>query len=115
MEFLKQNAGKLGLIAVLLVAAIAVFTLGGDGGPARSSTVQFVCVATGEIFWLERKPRTLPVENPNTGQKTLVPCHESEDGTLSVSRRNHGLIGQLDKDGVNQHVDPETLVVRPAP
>ena len=115
MEFLKANAGKLSLVAVLLLVAIAFFGFGAGGGPSRSGKVQFVCVATGEIFWLERKPRTLPVENPETGQKTLVPCYENEDGGISVSRRNYGLIGQLDKDGVNQCVDPKTLIVRPAP
>jgi len=115
MGFLKANAGKLGLVAVLLVAAIAFLAFGGGGKPSRSGKSQFVCVATGEIFWLERKPRIPPAENPDTGQRTLVPCHENEDGTVSVSSRVRSVVKQLDDEGVNQYVDPETLVVRAAP
>ena len=115
MEFVKKNAGKLGLVAVLLIAAIVFLTFGGGGRPSRSGKSQFVCVATGEIFWLERKPRTFPVENPDTAQKTLVPCHENEDGTISVSRRQRSVVEQLDKDGLNQRVDLKALIVRAAP
>jgi len=105
MEFLKANAGKLGLAAVLLIAAIAFLAFGGGGRPSRSGKSQFVCVATGETFWLERKPRKLPV----------VPCHENEDGTISVSSRARSAVRQLDEAGVNQYVDSKTLVVRGAP
>lgn len=116
MEFLKQNAGKLGVVTVLLIAAIAFFSFGGGGGtPSRSGKIQFVCVATGETFWLERKPRAFPAENPDTGQKTLLPCSEGEDGTISVSRRLRSEIERLEKDGVNKYIDPKTLTVRAAP
>lgn len=116
MDFLRQNAGKLGLVAVLLIAAIAIYSFAGGGGtPSRSGKVQFVCVATGETFWLERKPRILPVENPDTGQKTLVPCHEKEDGTISISTRIRSVVEQLEKDGINKYINPETLTVRAEP
>ena len=115
MEFLKANAGKLGLAAVLLIAAIAFLAFGGGGKPSRSGKSQFVCVATGETFWLERKPRKLPVGNPDTGEQTLVPCHENEDGTISVSSRARSAVRQLDEAGVNQYVDSKTLVVRGVP
>ena len=116
MESLKRNAGKLGLVGVLLVAAIAFMVFGGSGGgPSHSGKSQFVCVATGETFWLERKPRAFPAENPSTGQRTLLPCHENEDGTISVSSRLRREIEQLDEQGVNQYVDPKTLTVRAAP
>jgi hypothetical protein len=114
MEFLKKNAGKLGLVVVLLGVATAFLSLGG-GGPSRSGKSQFVCVATGETFWLKRKPRIPPVANPDTGQRTLLPCHENEDGTISVSNRVRSVVEQLDKDGVSQYVDPKTLTVRAAP
>ena len=116
MEFLKQNAGKLGLVVVLVIVAIAIFSLAGGGGtPPRSGEVRFVCVATGETFWLDRKPRTIPVENPDTGQMTLVPCHENEDGTLSVSNRVRSVVEQLEKDGINKYINPQSLTVRAAP
>jgi hypothetical protein len=115
MEFLKANAGKLGVVVVLLAAAIVFLSFRGGGKPSRSAKSQFVCVATGETFWLKRKPRIPPVENPDTGQRTLVPCHENEDGTTSVSSRVRSVVTQLDREGVNKYVDPETLTIRATP
>ena len=74
-----------------------------------------VCVATGETFWLKRAPRIPPVENPNTGQKTLLPCYKKQDGKLYVDSRYRGLIKQFEKDEVSQYVDPRTLLVRESP
>ncbi len=116
MEFLKANAGKLSLGGVLLVAAFAIYFLAGSRAPSRSGTVQFVCVATGETFWLERgKSKILPLENPKSGERTLVPCHQSDDGKLYVSGRCRSLIRRLKEEGIDHYVDPETLLVLEAP
>ncbi len=115
MESLKANAGKLSLVAVLLVAAIVFLFFRASSEPSRSGKSQFVCVATGELFWLKRKPRIPPVANPKTSEKTLLPCHENEDGSISVSSRVRSVVEQLDKDGINKCVDPKTLVVRASP
>jgi hypothetical protein len=116
MEFLKANAGKVGLAGVLLVAAIGVYLVAGSRAPSRSEKVQFVCVATGETFWLARgKSKILPLANPTSGAKTLVPCHKNDDGMLCVSSRCRGLVRQLEANGINQYVDPETLLVRQNP
>jgi hypothetical protein len=115
MQFLKANAGKLSIAVVLLGGAIVLFVLQAGGEPSRSGKVQFVCVATGEMFWLERQPRVLPAENPETGQRTLVPCGPADDGSTHVSRRDRGLIEQFERDGVNKYVDSKTLVVRESP
>jgi len=115
MPTLKANAGKIALIVVLLLAAGTVFLLWGRGHSPRSGKVQMVCVATGKTFWLERAPRIPPVANPETGQKTLLPCYQKADGKLYVDARYRGLIRQLQADGVNQFVDPDTLLVRAEP
>lgn len=116
MEFLKANAGKLGLVAALLVAAIGVYLLAGSRGPSRKGKVQFVCVASGETFWVARgKSKILPLANPKSGAKTLLPCHKSDDGELYVSSRCRSLVKQLKEDGINQYVDPQTLLVRQSP
>jgi hypothetical protein len=115
-DFLKANAGKLALAGVLLVGAIGIYFVAGSRAPSRSGKVQFVCVATGETFWLARgQSKVLPAVNPKSGAKTLVPCHKSDDGMLYVSSRCRGLVRQLKEDGINQYVDPETLLVRENP
>lgn len=116
MPPLKANAGKLALLAGLLAVAVGSYFVWGDRPPARRSKVQYLCVATGETFWLARGAcKILPGTNPRSGDKTLVPCHEREDGRLQVSSRCRGLIRRLERDAVNKLVDPDTLLARTAP
>jgi hypothetical protein len=112
MDFLKANAGKLGLAAVLLIAAAVLYSkFGGGHGPQRSSKVPFVCVETGKIFWLPREPRLPPVENPDSKKRTLVPCYEREDGKLAVSERMSSVLKDLSDQGLNKFVDLKTFEV----
>ena len=116
MPLLRANAGKLGLVAGVLAMAVGFHFSRGNRTPARQSKVQYVCVATGETFWLARgKYKILPVANPKSGRKTLVPCHERQDGKLQVNSRCRGLISRLERDAVSKLVDPETLLVRTIP
>lgn len=116
MEFLKSKAGKVAIAVALLVVAIVLLALrGGSGEPPRADKSEFVCVATGKTFWLDRETRFFPFENPDTGEKTLLPCHEGEDGGLYVSAGCRDLVKQLDRDGINKYVDPQTLRVRTEP
>lgn len=112
IAFLRANANRLALVAGLLVFAIAFNVFPGGSAPTRDSKVRYVCVATGETFWLARgEHKILPVANPRSGQRTLVPCHTHDDGRLQVNSRCRGLIERLERDAVNQVVDPETLAV----
>jgi hypothetical protein len=116
MPLLKANAGKLGLLAGLVVVAVGAYLVRGSRTPTRRSKVQYVCIATGETFWLARGTcKILPATNPKSGEKTLVPCHKREDGRLQVSSRCRGLIRRLERDAVNKLVDPETLLVGAIP
>ena len=112
MESVKANAGKISFVAVVILAAIVIMWLQSGEGQRLPDKLQFICVSTGEVFWLDAKPRIYPAENPKTGQRTLLPCHQNDNGSLSLKRRDRGLIEQLDKEGLNQHVDLKTLVVR---
>ena len=114
MDFLKANAGKLGVAAAFLVAAVAIYLMFGgySEGPSRSDKVRFVCVETGETFWIERAPHELPLENPETKRRTLIPCYEREDGTLAVSKRVSGILEDLKEQGLLKYVDQNTLSVK---
>jgi hypothetical protein len=116
MPFLKANAGKLALVGGLLVAAVGLYAFQGNRAPSRKGKVQFVCVATGESFWFARgEKKILPVESPKNGEKTLLPCHEREDGSLQVSSRCRSLVEEFEQNAINKYVDPETLLVRTSP
>jgi len=115
MKFLKGNAGKACIVLVVLAVAVVFFFLQRERPPSRGNQVMMVCVATGKTFWMERKPMVLPLDNPDTGEKTLLRCHEDDDGTLYVDRICRDLVKQLDEAEVNQYVDPKTLRVRSAP
>ena len=97
MEFLKNNAVKLGLVVIVLAAAAVILFSSGGKEHTLANTVTYVCVESGEFFELERKPRIPPVENPKTGLKTLVPCSRHADGSATVSNRMSSVIEQLEK------------------
>jgi len=117
VRVLKANPGRIALaVGLLSVLAVVFAVLQGGEQPSRPDKVRFVCVATGKTFWLERgAEKILPRKNPQTGQQTLLPCHEGEDGRLYVSSRCRSLVKELAKESVNQYVDPETLLVRSNP
>ena len=115
MEFVKKNAGKLGLVVVLLGAAIALyfFSAGRSVESQIGDTLTYVCIETGETFAFARgKTRVPPLENPKTGRRTLLACYE-RDGKLFVRGRGRALIAELGE--LNRLVDTETLQVNLPP
>jgi hypothetical protein len=110
--FAKQQ-GKLILAGVILLIAIGLFLFKARGGAELPDTINFVCVATGELYKLDRgKIGGLPAVNPDTGQATLLPYAE-KDGRRFITRRKARFLEQL--ADVNKYVDPKTLEVRAAP
>jgi len=109
-----EQRGKLILAGVILLAAIVIFFVFPSGGGAElTDTINFVCVATGELYELDRgEIGGLPAVNPDTGQATLLPYAE-KDGRRFITRRKARFLAQL--ADVNKYVDPETLEVRAAP
>ena len=105
--------GKLILAGVVLVIAIGLFVFQSRGGAGLTDTINFVCVATGELYELDRgEIGGLPAVNPDTGQATLLPYAE-KDGRRFITRRKARFLGQL--ADVNKYVDTKTLEVRAAP
>jgi hypothetical protein len=103
--------GVIFLAGAALIAARSIDTSKND--IAKQS--QFVCVATGEIFNLDLdKVAIIPAPNPNTGERTLLPCSKGDDGVMRVSERyRQALSGELkDKD---KYVDPYNLEVLSSP
>jgi hypothetical protein len=114
MGFWKQNAWKVALLSVLLLAA-GFFTYRNCGRDefARPDTLAFVCVTTGKVYPLPRgeKVRTVPCENPETHTLTLVPCIE-RDGGVFVPSRYRGTLKEMKEQ--NKAVDTNTLQVQVA-
>ena len=105
--------GKLILAGVILLIAIGLFLFQARGGAELTDTINFVCVATGELYELDRgEIGGLPAVNPDTGQATLLPYAE-KDGRRFITRRKARFLKQL--ADVNKYVDPKTLEVRAAP
>jgi len=96
-------------VAILAVAAgFATYQLTRPG--PVSDKIELVCVATGKVYRMSREEVTIiPMKNPDSGEYTLLPCHEQE-GVRYVNSRYQSALEQLvDR---NRWVDPETLTVR---
>ncbi|MFO0837804.1 MAG: hypothetical protein U1D55_04705 [Phycisphaerae bacterium] len=108
---MNKNAGKISLaVAILALAAGVFWWQSRSGEPRLEGKITYVCVATGKKFTFERgKTRILPLENPETKQRTLLPCGQ-EDGVWRVSSRCAQLVRDLGDQ--NKFVDPESLVVK---
>src|SRR5690606_4345838 len=112
MEFLKANAGKVAVVGVILAAAaFLAWWNAGTADPLRGlpDEIRFVDVSSGELYSFSRgEPFALPRENPDTGERTLLPVVEKEGG-LFVSQRRASVLSTLGEK--NRWVDPETLRV----
>ena len=112
--FAARNRGKLSVaLAVVAVLGVGVVLYGQlRGARPLPNTVKFVCVATGKTYGFDRTRTStvLPARNPDTGERTLLPCY-AKDGALYVVPRYSSALTELgDK---NQYVDTETLAVQP--
>lgn len=101
---------KIGIALVLMAVAVGIWYW---NRPQRQfpSEWTFVCVATGKVFSIpnEGRVREFPLENPETRERTLLPCSKHEDGSYYISSRWRDAVRQL--GDANKTVDPETLKV----
>ncbi|MCA9243287.1 MAG: hypothetical protein KDA32_04975 [Phycisphaerales bacterium] len=103
---------KIGIIVVVLLAAVGYYAYTGGGAKPQLSQapISFVDVATGEIFQLERDDFvSIPAKNPKTDTYTLMPIEKVDDAWY-VKDRYRGGLTQTDLENVC--VDPETLKVK---
>lgn len=109
-----SEKAKLSLAVVLIIGAGGLFIWQFVGSGAIADDVNFICVATGKTFSIDRDDiKSLPVENPKTGERTLLPCC-SRDGVLYVDARYSRLLFDKLKEK-NRYVDTESLAVQTAP
>jgi hypothetical protein len=98
-------------IVIVLVVAGVFYYRSWAGGPVVNPDINFVCVATGRTFSIDRdKINSVPLKNPETGQATLVPCVK-RDGKLYMDAHYRSVLADLKE--VNRYVDEKTLEVTP--
>lgn len=101
---------KIVAVVLVIVALFIGYRAMFAGGP--TDDFRMVCIATGETYWMSRDELVqLPAQNPDTGQRTLLPCVE-RDGELYVSSRYGDALRSGSIKELNQYVDTETLRVR---
>lgn len=104
-----------------LVAALVLIAFAGmvtysfiPTGSALSDDLRFICVETGEVFTFDRdQPGSMFRKNPSTGNRSLLPVSQADDGSYYIHEHYRGLIPELEE--FNQVVDPVSLKVRAAP
>lgn len=101
------------IIGVLVVLLGVVGFRACNQQDVLSDRISMVCVETGERREVAREEiRTLPVENPSTGRKTMIP-YVDHGGRVFVENRFRELLESLKEQ--NHYVDPETLEVKDEP
>jgi hypothetical protein len=103
--------GKLMAAGVMLIAAIVIFfTFRPGGASPLPDTLTCVCAATGKTYSIDPdNVKWYPAQNPDTGEETLFPCVEREDG-MYVGSLYRSALRRLGE--ANRCVDLETLKVR---
>lgn len=107
---MNKNALKIGAAVLLLAAAAGLLFYNASSAKVLPDSVTYVCVATGKTFSIARggPPKVLPLENPETHQRTLLPCQKREDGWYLSERIRSDLKALGD---ANKIVDPQSLRV----
>jgi len=107
------KAIKIGAAVVLLAAAAGLTYYNLRSDKVLGDTVSYVCVSTGKVYQIPRggPPRVAPLENPETRQRTLLPCQKRDDG-FYISDRQRSALKELGDQ--NKVVDVQTLRVNVA-
>ena len=105
----RKTAYIAGGATVFLLMVIALAWGDDDELPTDAS---FICVRTGETYDLDiADVGIIPAKNPDTGQRTLLPCDWDDKGKLRVDGHYRAVLeGRL--AGINHWVDPQTLLIR---
>jgi hypothetical protein len=106
------------IFALVLIcgAVVAAFWLWPRSDTVPNSML-FVCVETGKTARLSRDdvPSIMPVENPSTGNRTLLPAYTDDDGKLRLIERYASVLHEPAVAKVNKYVDPQTYEVLESP
>ena len=113
MDGATGNKLKIALVVVLLAGALGISLYNFRDNSPLAGDVAFVCVQTGERYSFDREDISeMPMQNPDTGEKTLLPIVEDGDAAY-VSRDYAYLLKELAE--VNEYVDPATRKVKDKP
>lgn len=103
---------KIGIAVVLFGGAIGYWLYSRPSSPLDAD-ISFVCVQSGKTYYFDRKDVIeIPMRNPDTGERTLMPTYES-DGITYVSARYADRLKDLAE--ANRYVDPATRKVKDVP
>ncbi len=109
-DFIQTQRNLLLAIAVVGIAVVIGWSFVHSSPLELPNRMPLVCAATGETFNIPReRVNMLPMENPETGERTLIPF-ETRDGARYVPDRYRTTVQDL-KDK-NQYVDLGTLAIR---
>jgi hypothetical protein len=79
-------------LLLLLIAGALILNQAIKPGPLKNS-IMFRCVETQEVFSLNRSSiNRIPAQNPETGEFTLLPIYQDENGDWQYSPRYADLI-----------------------
>jgi hypothetical protein len=114
MEKRSGDIAKIAAVCVLLAAAFGVYRWNFSGEKVQPDSVQYVCARTGKLFRLPRdgKARELPLVNPETKERTLIPVVRLETGDYAIT--NHRIQTVRRMGELNKVIDLDTLRVKVA-
>lgn len=114
MEKRSGDIAKIVAVCVLLASAFGVYRWNFSGQKVQPDSVEYVCARTGKLFRVPRdgKARELPLVNPETQERTLIPVLRKENGEYVIT--NHRIQTVKRMGDLNKVIDLETLRVKVA-
>ncbi len=107
-----------------IIAVVALLVLSGgllvyfNRSPSPlADSIEFVCVATGKTYRIDREdlPGMFPAENPDTGERTLLPVKTEDGKRIAIPRYAHEALRDPELAKVNKYVDPQTFEILETP
>ena len=107
-----SDIAKIAAVCVLLAAAFGVYRWNFSGETVQPDSVEYVCAKTGKLYRLPRdgKARELPLINPETQERTLIPVSRDEKGEYKISSRRIETVRRM--GDLNKVIDITTMRVR---
>ena len=114
MDKRSSDIAKIAVVCVLLASAAGLGWWNLRGPKVQPDSIEYVCAKTGKLFRLPRdgKARELPLVNPDTHERTLIPVLRQENGEYVIT--NHRIQTVRRMGDLNKVIDLETLRVKVA-
>jgi hypothetical protein len=114
MDKRSGDIAKIAAVCLLLLTAGGLAWWNSRAQKVQPDTVEYVCAKTGKLFRLPRdgKPHELPLMNPDTQERTLIPVLRQENGEYVITGHRIQTVKRM--GDVNKVIDLETLRVKVA-